>query len=170
MFAQFNKCLLVGLFWLLLIISRRKTVQKSFFFIGKHLSCFSQNLVWCNVPWLDKTQLIWWCHSDSYYVTCPTMLLKHKVRPTVGAEEPSEFSIAVALRCTCVVSTISIPWTCVTGTDIWNISFFFSIRFDPLDVGRGFWGVVSWICDPVLALGQRFVSLSGRLFCYNPLG
>ena len=31
-------------------------------------------------------------------------------------------------------------------------------------------GVVSWTCDPVLALGQRFDSHSRRLFCCNPLG
>ena len=30
-------------------------------------------------------------------------------------------------------------------------------------------GVVSWTCDPVLALGQRFYSHSQRLFCCNPL-
>ena len=31
-------------------------------------------------------------------------------------------------------------------------------------------GVVSWTCDPVLALGQRFDSHSRRSFCCNPLG
>ena len=31
-------------------------------------------------------------------------------------------------------------------------------------------GVVSWTCDPVLALGQRYNSHSLRLFCCNPLG
>ena len=29
-------------------------------------------------------------------------------------------------------------------------------------------GVVSWTCDPVLALGQRFDSHFQRLFCCNP--
>ena len=31
-------------------------------------------------------------------------------------------------------------------------------------------GVVSWTCDPVLALGQRLDSYSRPLFCCNPLG
>ena len=30
-------------------------------------------------------------------------------------------------------------------------------------------GVLSWTCDLVLALGQRFNSHSWRLFCFNPL-
>ena len=37
-------------------------------------------------------------------------------------------------------------------------------------VRRSGLGVVSWTCDPVLALGQRFDSHSRRLFCCNPLG
>ena len=35
-------------------------------------------------------------------------------------------------------------------------------------VGCGSQGVVSWTCDPVLSLGQRFHSC--RLFCCNSLG
>ena len=39
-----------------------------------------------------------------------------------------------------------------------------------LTVRRGSRGVVSWTCDPVLALGQTFDSHSWHLFCCNPFG
>ena len=42
--------------------------------------------------------------------------------------------------------------------------------FDYLTVRRSGLGVVSWTCDPVLALGQRFDSHFRRSFCCNPLG
>ena len=40
------------------------------------------------------------------------------------------------------------------------------------NVRRSSHGVVSWTCDPMLAiaLGQKFDSHSWRLFCCNPLG
>ena len=53
-----------------------------------------------------------------------------------------------------------------------NVSFMLWIEFLNLKCPhrRGSLGVVSWTCDPVLALGQRFNSHSKRLLCCNPLG
>ena len=43
-------------------------------------------------------------------------------------------------------------------------------QYTSITVRRSGLGVVSWTCDPVLALGQRFDSHSRRSFCCNPLG
>ena len=52
----------------------------------------------------------------------------------------------------------------------------YSFKLDKLynlyrpNVRQGSLGVVSFTCDPVLALGQRFYSQALRILCCNPLG
>ena len=59
----------------------------------------------------------------------------------------------------------------VEGTDIYLDYIDERLQFNSTVRHSGL-GVVSWICDPVLALGQRFDSFSGsrHLFCCNSLG
>ena len=45
-----------------------------------------------------------------------------------------------------------------------------NLHDDTLYVRYGSRCVMSWTCDPVLALGQRFYSLSRRIFYCNALG
>ena len=44
------------------------------------------------------------------------------------------------------------------------------VNFEIFNVRFGSLGIVSWTCDSVPALVQRFNSYSRRLFCCNPLG
>ena len=50
------------------------------------------------------------------------------------------------------------------------MQFLLMMPSNDIDVMRGSRGVVSWTCDPVHALEQRFDFHYRRLFCFNPLG